>query len=120
MAKVILSKHALERARSRHIELAVIEQVILSPDQKINLKDGKFKFIKNLDNRRYQVIAASVKKEDKWLVISVWVRGEDDQAPLMWKIITLPFRLLWWLLKKLSSIIGKIIAKTARKNRPIL
>lgn len=99
MAKIILSKHALERARLRKIELSVIEQIILSPEQKINLKDGKFKFIKTINGRLYQIVAADIKKENKWLVISVWVRGEDDQVPFVWKLITSPFRFVWWLLK---------------------
>jgi hypothetical protein len=116
MAKIILSKHALERAKLRNIELSVIEQIILNPEQKINLKDGKFKFIKNFNNRRYQVVAADIKKENKWLVISVWVRGEDDKAPFIWVLITAPFRLLWWLLKKLFQAFRVIIAKIAEKK----
>ncbi len=120
MAKIILSKHALERARSRKIALSAIEKIILNPDQTFNLKDGKFKFIKNLDNRHYQVVAAHIKKENKWLVISVWVRGEDDRAPFAWILITAPFRLIWWLLKNLVRFLLFIIAKIAGKNRPIL
>lgn len=116
MAKIILSKHALERAKFRNIELSVIEQIILNPEQKINLKDGKFKFIKNLNNRHYQVVAADIKKENKWLVISVWVRGEDDKVPFVWKLITLPFSFLWWLLKNLFKVVSSIIAKIAGKK----
>lgn len=116
MAKIILSKHALERAKLRNIELSVIEQIILSPEQKINLKDGKFKFIKNINNRRYQVVAADVKKENKWLVISVWVRGEDDRVPFVWILITAPFKFLWWLLKNLFKLTSLIVAKIAGKK----
>ena len=116
MAKIILSKHALERAKLRNIELSAIEQIILNPEQKINLRDGKFKFIKNLNNRRYQIVAADIKKENKWLVISVWVRGEDDKAPFIWILITAPFRFLWWLLKNLFRAFFFIIAKIAGKK----
>jgi len=120
MAKIILSKHALERAKFRKISLSAVERIILNPDQTFNLKDGKFKFIKNLDNRHYQVVATHIKKENKWLVISVWVRGENDQVPFVWILITAPFRLTWWLLKILIRLISFIIAKIAGKNRPIL
>lgn len=116
MAKIILSKHALERARLRKIELSAIEQIILNPEQKINLRDGKFKFIKTLNNRRYQIVAADVKKENKWLVISVWVRGEDDRVPFTWILITAPFRFLWWLLKNLFRALLAIVAKIAGKK----
>ncbi len=116
MAKIILSKHALERARLRHIELSVIEQIILNPEQKINLRDGKFKFIKNLNNRHYQIVAADIKKENKWLVISVWVRGEDDRLPLIWILISAPFKFLWWLLKNFFQTFRDIFAKIARKK----
>jgi hypothetical protein len=116
MAKIVLSKHALERAKFRKIELSVIEKIIFNPDQKINLKDGKFKFIKNLNHRRYQIIAADIKKENKWLVISVWVRGEEDRVPLMWILISAPFRLLWWLLQKLYTAFLIILAKIAAKK----
>lgn len=120
MAKIILSKHALERARLRGIELAVIEKVILNPEQKINLRDGKFKFIKNLNNRRYQIVAADIKKENKWLVISVWVRGEDDRVPFVWLLLSAPFRFLWYLLKNLFKIFLSLLQKLQEKNRPIL
>jgi len=116
MVKIILSKHALERAKSRKIATPLIEKIILDPDQTFNLKDGKFKFIKNLDDRHYQVVAAQIKKENKWLVISVWVRGEDDRAPFVWILITAPFRLLWYLLKNLFQIFLFIIARIAGKK----
>lgn len=111
MAKIILSKHALERARSRRIELALIEKVIANPDKKFRLDDEKTKFLKKVDNRRYQVVATYLKNENKWLVISVWVRGEDDRLPLIWILISAPFRLLWWLIKNLWQIIAKIAVK---------
>lgn len=111
MAKIILSKHALERARLRGIELFVIEKIILNPEQKINLRDGKFKFIKNINNRRYQIVAADIKKENKWLVISVWVRGENDRAPFVWILISAPFRLSWWLLQSFFKLFKSLLQK---------
>lgn len=97
------------------MELYGIEQLILFPDDKQTLGDNKFKFFKNISGRRYQAVATYLSKKDKWLVVSVWVRGEEDQLPLAWLIITAPFRLLWWFARQL----WKIIAKIAVKNRPI-
>ena len=101
MAKIILSKHALARAKSRRIAIALLEKIILKPDKTFTLKDDKFKFVKNLAGRHYQVVATQLKKENKWLVISAWVKGEDDQPPFAWTLITAPFRVIWWLLKKI-------------------
>lgn len=111
MPKIVLSKHAMQRARSRKMELYAIEQLILYPDKKIDLGEQKFKFIKNVSNRNYQAVATYLPKENKWLIISVWVKGEKDQLPLVWKLITSPFRLVWWLLKTSWLIIAKIARK---------
>ena len=115
MPRIVLSKHAMARARSRQMELYGIEQLILFPDNKKSLGENKFKFQKIVKQRNYQAIATWLDKENKWLIISVWVRGEEDQLPLAWLIITAPLRLLWWLVKQLWQIIAKI----AVKNRPI-
>lgn len=103
MPQITLSKHALQRARSRKMELYAIEQLILFPDRKSATEDGKFKFQKNISGRHYQAVGTYLAKEDKWLIISVWVRGEEDELPLAWKIITAPMRLTWWLLKWVIS-----------------
>ncbi|AKM81586.1 MAG: hypothetical protein UT13_C0001G0626 [Candidatus Pacebacteria bacterium GW2011_GWF2_38_9] len=111
MTKIILSKHALERARSRKMELSLIEKVVANPDKKFDLEENKSKFLKTIDGRRYQVVATYLQKENKWLVISVWVRGEEDQLPFIWILITSPFRLLWWLIKIIWQILAKIAVK---------
>ena len=123
MTKIVLSKHALERAKSRKIAPALIEQIIFNPDRTYDLQAGKVKFTKYLNGRHYQIIATELKSEKCWLVISVWVRGEEDRVPLLWLMISAPFRLVWWLICQLFALLSflftKIIAKIARKNRPI-
>jgi hypothetical protein len=120
MPKIVLSKHALQRARLRKMELYAIEQLILHPDQKFSLGENKFKFHKNISNRHYQAVATYLSKEDKWLIISAWIKGEEDQLPFIWLLISAPFRLLWWLLlnffQLLGQMLGQIVAKIARKN----
>ncbi len=83
MPKIVLSNHAMERARSRKMELYGIEKLILDPDKKISLGEEKFKFLKNVSGRNYQAIATYLQKENKWLIVSVWVRGEEDKLPLI-------------------------------------
>lgn len=111
MSKVILSKHALDRAKFRKMEIGAIEEVVLHPQKEIDLGEGKIKFIKRIAKRNYQVIATHLNKENKWLVISVWVKGEEDRIPLIWQLLTLPFRLLWLLLKTTWQIVAKIAGK---------
>lgn len=108
MAALVLSKHAQDRARSRGIATSDIATVIHQAQQSTKLDDGKIKFQKIIDGRLHQVIAKYLEPERKWLVVSVWVRGEEDRAPLVWLIISWPFRVLWSLCK--------IIAKTAGKK----
>jgi hypothetical protein len=40
------------------------------------------------------VVAYYLDDERKWLVKSVWVRGEDDPKPLWWQMLTLIPRLV--------------------------
>lgn len=111
MSKITFTKHARERARLRHIAETNIEQILSSPDKKIELTGHKIKFLKTIGQRHYQVVATYLAKEQQWLVISVWVRGEEDKEPLVWVLISLPFRLLRWLLKVIWSIVAKIAGK---------
>lgn len=116
MPKITLSKHALDRARSRKMELYAIEQLILFPDRQSATADGKCKFQKHIAGRHYQAVGTYLAKEDKWLIISVWVRGEEDELPLVWRLLIAPLRLLWWLLSWLGRRLWQIAAKTAKKK----
>ncbi|HEX7018041.1 MAG TPA: DUF4258 domain-containing protein [Patescibacteria group bacterium] len=97
---LVFTKHALERLNDRTITAEAVQRVIQAPDKKFD-NGGSTKFIRTLDDRKYHVVASYLKQEHTWLIISVWVRGEDDQQPLIWQLITLPFRFGWWLVKKL-------------------
>jgi hypothetical protein len=100
---VIFTKHALERKKLRKISNSEIDQTLYHPDQKIRLKPSFYKFIKTIDDRKLQIIAQYLKDQKKYLIISVWVRGEDDPTSLAWKLIILPFKLIWRFLKWLFS-----------------
>lgn len=102
---LIITKHAEERLKQRSITLQAIESTVLSPDKKFPGKQpGTTKFIKTVNNRLVHIVGQYLKEENKWLIISVWVRGEDDQAPLSWQLISLPFKLVWWVVKKAFKI----------------
>ena len=97
---LIFTNHAFDRLSLRSITQDAIWQTITYPEKKYP-QDQTTKFIKSVQDRRLHVIASWLTKENKWLVVSVWVRGEEDKEPVVWQLITLPFRLIWWLIKKL-------------------
>ena len=98
---LIFTKHALERMGKRSIAKDKIWQVINKADKKTNKGRDNKKYIKEINDRTYHAVATYLKDERKHLVISAWVRGEDDKQSFIWLLITAPFKLIWWILKKL-------------------
>lgn len=103
MAKIIFTKHAEDRRKQRGITLASVEQTIERPEKKFDQTEpqGAVKFIKLVDGRRLHVVATYIQNEKAWLVISLWVRGEEDQPSLEERIVLSPFKFFWWLTKTL-------------------
>lgn len=97
---IIFTNHALERLKDRSINYSHIADVINYSEKKFHTKENTWKFIKTINQRKIHTVASYLKKENKWLVISVWVRGEDDKVPLIWQLLTLTFRLFLSLIKK--------------------
>jgi len=104
---IILTNHALERMDTRTINQDHIYKVIQNPDKRSG-KGSQTKFIRTISGRKYHVIATYLSDEHKWLIISAWVRGEDDQPALSTQILLLPFKIIWWLVKKIARIINII------------
>lgn len=101
---LIFTDHALDRLGDRSITQEMVYQAVTHSAKRYDDKDNT-KFIRKLNNRKLHVVGQYLRQEKKWLIISVWVRGEDDNQPLVWRIITFPFWLLWvllkWILKRL-------------------
>jgi len=98
----IFTKHALERLSLRSVTQEMVVRVLKNPE--ITEQSGKpdtTKFIGTVHDRLLHIVATYLPDQKKWLVVSVWVKGEEDQPPLAWKLITLPFRLLWYVVKRL-------------------
>lgn len=111
MSDFIFTKHALQRLKERSISLDQAESVLRNPSQTFpGKKVGTVKFIRDINGRNTQLVGTYLADQKKWLIVSAWVRGEDDKVPFIWQLITLPFKGLWWLIKKLF----KSTAKTAR------
>ena len=100
MSDYIFTKHALQRLSERSISQDAAEAVLRQPDRtEPGKKPGTVKFVRMLNGRNVQLVGTYLADQKKWLVVSAWVRGEDEKVPLMWQIITLPFKLVWWLIQ---------------------
>ncbi|GIK83706.1 MAG: hypothetical protein BroJett025_03280 [Patescibacteria group bacterium] len=101
---IIFTKHAYERIVDRSLALHSVFETVNYPDA-VYKKDSKSnKYIKTIQNRRYHVVATYKPDQKKHLIISAWVRGEEDKQPLIWQLITLPFKIVWWLIKRLFKL----------------
>jgi len=98
---IIFTNHAFERIADRSISKHSVYETINFPDRKQNKPGSTKKYNKTIHGRKYQVIAQYKSDQKKYLVISTWVRGEDDKQPFIWILITAPFKLLFWIVKKL-------------------
>jgi hypothetical protein len=105
--QLIFTNHAWDRLQERSISPDAIWQTVQAPSQQVAMGDEKTKYIRTVGGRLIHVVASWLPHERQWLVVSVWVRGENDKVPLIWQLITLPFKLIAWLLKLLWKLIFK-------------
>lgn len=105
---VVFTKHAAERMALRSITEYTIWEVIAHPDEVRPEKQNSKRYIKTINTRRYFVVAAYIPNEKKYLVISCWVRGEDDAVPLVWILLTAPFKIIWKLVTFIIRRISKL------------
>ena len=75
---VEFTKHAQERMQLRVISEDMVMKAIRKPDKTYLEDDGDTKFIRKVDGVSLHVICKPLPDEQKWLVKSAWVRGEDD------------------------------------------
>ncbi len=75
---IVFSHHARERMELRVISEDMVLQTIRRPDKTYPEADGDTKFIRRVNGANLHVVCKPVPDEDKWLVKSTWVRGEDD------------------------------------------
>ena len=107
---LIFTDHALERMRLRTISQDQVRQVLAHPEKTFpSNKPEQIKFIRNLSHRTIHVVGKYLEDQKKWLIISVWVRGEDDPIPLMWLVITVPFKIIAKIAKIILSYIKKYL-----------
>lgn len=105
---IIFTKHAYDRIKQRSVSMHAIYETVAHPEKTSTKSGQNKKYIKTISGRKYHVVATYKPDQKKYLVISAWVRGEDDTVPLIWQLLTLPFKLLWWVLKLIFRIIRKL------------
>lgn len=103
-SSLVTTKHARERMLDRRISIDAIANTISNPDRtEPNSDKRSIKYIRTIQGRTYHIVAAPLPKEKKQLVISVWVRGEEDSQSFVWQLITAPFKLVIFLVRWLFS-----------------
>ncbi|MEO8582036.1 MAG: DUF4258 domain-containing protein [Patescibacteria group bacterium] len=91
---IIFTNHAQDRMNQRHLSRSDIERTLSNPDRSFPAKKrDTVKFIREINGRNHQVVAKLLENKKDWLVLSVWVRGEEDRNWVEW-IVLLPVRIL--------------------------
>ncbi len=103
---LVFTDHALHRVSQRSLRKESIYQAVNDPERKYSQEEDKVKIVKTVNDRDYHIVAKPM-GPNEWLIVSVWVRGEEDPIPLAWKIISFPFKLIWWLLKNVFLFLTK-------------
>ncbi len=112
---LVFTNHALERLKLRSVTQNQVWQVISYPDKKFpSNKLKQIKFTRFINNRNIQLVAKYLEDQKKWLIVSVWVRGEDDPTPFMWKVI---ISLLAIIAKTARIILSHIKKNALEKNK---
>lgn len=106
---VIFTDHALKRLKKRNITQDMVSKTLKQPENQIKEDNGNVRFTRTLSGRNVHVVANYLNDEKKWLVVSTWVRGEDDPQPLWLMLLTMPIKLM----RKLFS--GKQIKSKKRR-----
>lgn len=77
---IVFTKHALERLDLRLITRDMVKSVVLSPAKQYENENGTVKFIQRIDGLNIHVVTKTVPEENKVLIVSAWVRGENDDG----------------------------------------
>lgn len=91
---MIWTDHVLSRMKLRSLTQDQVVAVMRKPDQTYpGQKPDTVKFIRTLSDRQIHVVAKLTDRQ-QWLILTVFVRGEEDQWPLPERIIFGTFHLL--------------------------
>lgn len=98
---VIWTNHAIERLSKRNIYQHDAIKVMQKPDKTYpGKKENTVKFIRTLNGRNIHLVG-SLNESKKWVVLTAWVRGEEDQYGFPEKYV---YMLVDWIANKLSKL----------------
>ena len=100
---VVFTKHAIHRLKKRRISQDAAVQAIRTPDEHFIEDDGDTRFVKTVNGRNVHVVGSYLKDEKRWMVITAWVRGEEDRPALVLRLLMLPLRLVAWGWRRLRN-----------------
>lgn len=75
----VLTNHAEERMALREVDRQMVEMAFKRPDERVVEDDGDTRFIRTISGRELHVVGKFLSDEHRWLVKSLWIRGEDDE-----------------------------------------
>ncbi len=105
---LIFTNHALARMKDRSITADSVWRVVQHPDRtKPEGKPNTTRFIRTINDRTHHVVATYLPERKKTLIVSTWIRGEEDAVPVVWRLITAPVKVIWWIAKQLFSLLSK-------------
>lgn len=103
---VVWTNHALERLKRRGISQSEALSVMRKPEKSFpGKKNNSVKFIKTISGRPIHLVA-TMSDQKKWVVMSAWVRGENDQWGFPERYI---YQLVGWLGKMLTKGFKKLV-----------
>ncbi len=83
---MIWTDHALWQLKRRKIFQSDALAVLRHPDRTIpGKKENSVKFMRKINERLIQVVA-TLNENKKWVVMSAWVRGEEDPQPMVVRV----------------------------------
>ena len=91
---IIFTDHALKRLKRRKISQAMVAKAVKSPQSREKEDNGNTRFVRVVDSRNLHVIARYLPDERKWLIVSAWVRGEDDARPIWMRVLLAPVTII--------------------------
>lgn len=114
--RLIFTNHALDRMQYRRVSQEAVWRVLQHPDRvEPEEKPGSYRFIRILRGRQYQIIGVHLANEKKTLIISVWVRGEEDRPSLWWLVLRWPLQLLWRIVIGSVKLLGSLLKLSVSK-----
>jgi hypothetical protein len=103
---VIFTDHAMQRLKRRRISQDMAVNALRKPDRKQDEDDGKVRFVREINGRNVQIVARYLDDDQQWMVVTGWVRGEEDPRRWWVHVLLLPWVVLRMAWRVLRGVVG--------------